>query len=398
LKESTINTLLAAKSIYNEAKPLVYSGNKHSCSAGLILLQDSIELVVLALLVEKGVDEEKNLESKSFDELLGELKKTGVTIPKSGTIKALNKQRVIIKHYGQLAEPASVSNYAEAADVLIESILAEVLGKSLQDILLSDLIPECETKTYLQAAIKLREEGKFLEGLIEIRKAFYVEYEREYAIHKWADVDKNDNSLGLLMFVRGGLKAPYWTRNKQWIEEHVKTPDDYIQIDHEKIRFDALEWGVSTSEVENLRRLTPTVIRFEKNGEWKISYDLEFPPNAANEQNLGYCLDLAINVVLKKKEHEQLRKWICKENSFEPPTIYIDHPVYAKARTDSDVVHVVQRGFLYTIHKKVSGFDDGEVFYYVSGYEEDENEKYGKNHFWGYLQEVEDNELTSGSG
>lgn len=396
MKESTINTLLTAKAIYNEAKPLVYSGNKHSCSAGLILLQDSIELIVLALLVEKGVDEAKNLESKSFDELLGELKKSGVTIPKSGTIKALNKQRVIIKHYGQLAEPASVRSYAEAADILIESILSEVLGKTLQDILLSDLIHECEAKTYLQTASELKEQGKYLEGLIEIRKAFFVEYEREYAIHKWVEVDKNDNSLGLQMFGRGGLKAPYRTRNKQWIEEHVKSPADYIQIDHEKVRFDALEWGVSTSELENLRRLTPTVIRFEKDGDWKIGYDLEFPPNAANEQNLGYCLDLLINIVLKKKEHEQLRKWPGKENSFEPPTIYIGHPVYAKARTDSEVVHEIQKGFLYTINRRVSGFSDGEEFYYISGYEEDENEKYGKNHFWGYLQEVEDNELTSG--
>ena len=144
MKESTINTLLIAKAIYNEAKPLVCSGNKHSCSAGLILLQDSIELFILALLVERGVDEAKNLESKSFDELLGELKNSGVTIPKSGTIKALNKQRVIIKHYGQLAEPASVRTYAEAADILIESALSEVLGKTLEDILLSDLIPDCE--------------------------------------------------------------------------------------------------------------------------------------------------------------------------------------------------------------------------------------------------------------
>ncbi|WP_200922719.1 hypothetical protein, partial [Methyloglobulus morosus] len=210
------------------------------------------------------------------------------------------------------------------------------------------------------------------------------------------DIDSNDISLGL-MLARNGMKAPYWTRNKQWIEEHVKSPDDYIQIDHEKIRFDALEWGVSTSEVENLRRLTPAVIRFEKDGDWKVNYDLEFPPNAANEQNLGYCLDLAINIVLKKKEHEQLRKWPGRENSFEPPSIYIGHQVYAKARTSSEVVHEIQKGFLYTINKKVSGFADGEEFYYMSGYEEDENEKYGKNHFRGYLQEVKDNELTSSS-
>tara|TARA_B110000240_G_C13487769_1_gene448227 strand:- start:1860 stop:2291 length:432 start_codon:yes stop_codon:yes gene_type:complete len=142
-----------------------------------------------------------------------------------------------------------------------------------------------------------------------------------------------------------------------------------------------------------LRRLTPTVIRFEKDGNWKVSYDLEFPPNAANDQNLGYCLDLAINIILKKKEIEQLKKWPGKKNTFDPSTLYISHPVYAKARTNSEVVHNIQKGIHYKIIKRVSGFSDGEKFYYISGYEEDEN--HGKNHFNGYLQEVEDVELTN---
>ncbi len=41
-------------------------------SAGLILLQDALEIVFLAMLVEQDVDEQKALESKSFDELIGE--------------------------------------------------------------------------------------------------------------------------------------------------------------------------------------------------------------------------------------------------------------------------------------------------------------------------------------
>ena len=395
MKSSTINTLLTAKSIYNESKSLVYSNNKHSCSAGLILLQDSLELIVLALLIEKEIDEAKNLESKSFDELIGELKKSGVKIPKSGTIKALNKQRVIIKHYGQLAEPASVHNYADSADILINSTLKEVIGKTLQDILLTDLLPECEAKDYLQNASQFKEEEKYLEGLIEIRKAFYVEYEKDYAINNWSDENQNDNSLALSFFGKGGLKAPYYSKNKQWIEKNVKCPVDYIQIDHEKIRLDAIEWGVSTSEVENLRRLTPSVIRLDKDSNWKIDYDVGFPPNEANEQNLSYCLDLAINILLKKKEHEQLRKWPRQDSSFDAPAIYIGHPVYESARTDSDILHQVEKGFLYTVRKIVTGFVDGEDFYQISGYQEEEGSKFGKNHFWGYLQKVEDQELTS---
>ncbi|MGL6410577.1 hypothetical protein ACSZMR_11165 [Aeromonas veronii] len=111
MKASTLNTLLVSKNIFNKTKTLVNNGDKHSCTAGIILLQDFIELVILAILNELDTHETKNIESKSFDELLGELKKHKIPLIKSGTIKALNKQRVIAKHYGQLTEPASVINY-----------------------------------------------------------------------------------------------------------------------------------------------------------------------------------------------------------------------------------------------------------------------------------------------
>ena len=134
MKYSTLNTLMVAKSIYGETKYLVNSGDKHACTAGIILLQDFVELVVLAALDELDVDQQKALESKSFDELLGELKKRKVPVIKSGTIKALNKQRVISKHYGQLAEPASVVNYFNAAVKFVDALLEDVIGAKLQEV------------------------------------------------------------------------------------------------------------------------------------------------------------------------------------------------------------------------------------------------------------------------
>jgi hypothetical protein len=391
MKPSTIHSLITAKAIYYESKPLIEAGNKYSSSAGLILLQDTIELVLLALLTELDIDEQKNLESKSFDELLGELRKAGIIIPKSGTIKALNKQRVIIKHYGQLAEPATVLNYSQAADMLIESVMKQVIGKTINEIFLTDLLPDCEAKEFLKKAIELKESGKYLEALTETRKAFFVEYEHEYAIHNWADVDENDKqNWGLAFWGKGGLNAPYWTRNKQWIEKYVKCPFDYVQIDYEKMRLHAMEWGVSTSELENLRRLTPGVFRANEDANWQVDFNVEFPPNEANEQNCNYCLDIAINLLRKKKEHEQLRRWPRRDKPFDPPAIYIGHPVFASARSDSEVVHIVAEKFLYTTHRVLTGFKSSEEYFYISGNEPpDESSPYGKNFFSGYLLKVE---------
>ena len=141
---------MVAKSILGETKYLANSGNKHSCTAGIILLQDFIELVVLAALDELDVDEQRSLESKSFDELLGELKKKNIPIIKSGTIKALNKQRVISKHYGQLAEPVSVINYYNVAVKFVDALLEKVVGKKFQEIFLTDLLKEGSVKTRVQ--------------------------------------------------------------------------------------------------------------------------------------------------------------------------------------------------------------------------------------------------------
>ncbi|MDC5056635.1 hypothetical protein OHW35_09330, partial [Acinetobacter baumannii] len=140
MKPSTLNTLMVAKSIYSETKSLVNSGNKHACTAGIILLQDFVELVVLAVLDETDIDEQRSLESKSFDELLGELKKRQIPVIKSGTIKALNKQRVISKHYGQLAEPASVMNYFVVAIQFVDTLLTNVIGAKLNEIFLTDIL------------------------------------------------------------------------------------------------------------------------------------------------------------------------------------------------------------------------------------------------------------------
>ena len=391
MKLSTTNSLITAKSIFNEAKPLIVSGNAHACSAGLILLQDALELVVLALLGERGVDEKKNLESKSFDELIGELKADGINVPKSGSIKALNKQRVITKHYGQLAEPATVLNYYECAKTFIQSTMEQVIGKGLNEVMLTDLLPDCEAKGFLSQAITLRDSGKYLESLIEIRKALFVEYEQEFSINKWSDTDANNNNVfGLLTLMNGGRKAPYNTRNKQWIDENVKKPSDYIQIDHERLRLDAMEWGVSTAQLENLRRLTPEVFRPDNNSAWCIEYELRFPPNEATVSNCNECLDSLIAIILKKKEHERTRRWPGYQQGYQAPPIYIGHPLYESATMESSIVHVVQLGFLYTMHRLVSGFDPSQTYYYVSGNEPpDEENQYGKNYVSGYLLKAE---------
>lgn len=241
MKQSSINTLITAKAIYNEAKPLINSGNKHSCTAGIILLQDSAELIVLAILDQIGADERKSLESKSFDELIGELKIQKVPVAKSGTVKALNKQRVISKHYGQLVEPSSAITYLNAVNIFVDKALNHVYGKSLHEILLIDLVPEGVEKEFLLKALELRESNHLLEALIVVRKAFYTAYESDYSIYGWRDYDQNHIASGILaLLAKGGRKAAYCKRNKEWISSNIEIPTDYIQLESDQFKMDCM--------------------------------------------------------------------------------------------------------------------------------------------------------------
>lgn len=366
MKGSTLNSVLVARALHDEAMRLVDSDDRHLSSAGMILLQDALEIILLAMLIERDVDEQKALESKTFDELIGEVKKAHIPVPKSGTLKALNKQRVITKHYGQLAEPVTVRNYAEAATVAIEAMVEAVTGRKYRDIFLVDLLENGESRDFLVEASNLLDQKKYLDALIAVRKAIFVEIEIEYSVHEWREGYPTGN-LAFLMMGRS-VKAPYWTRDAKWISENVKTPFDYIQIDYDRLRLDAMEWGVGSADLRNLMRLTPEVFRERKDGGWCVQHRLEFEPNEANAANAAYCLDRAISVLWRKQRHITAQRWPKRQEEPDAPTFYVGAAVYAKASKDSDVVHYISEEFDYRFESLVSGFDPAETYYKISGY------------------------------
>lgn len=367
VKPSTLHSLVTARALYDDSLRLISAGDRHMSTAGLIVLQDALEIIFLALLIELDVDEQKVLDSKSFDELIGELGKAGHRVRKSGTLKAMNKQRVICKHYGQLAEPITVQTYADAASIAVDEVVRSVLGKGYQEVFLVDLLLDGEAKDYLVDASRMLDEGLWFDALVAVRKSLFVEVEIDYSIHKWVDAG-DEPDLALWMFTRSGHKAHSWKRNRAWIADNVRTPFDYIQVDHEKLRLDAMEWGVNTAELQNLLRLTPRVFRSDADLPWQLSYELDFPPNEATANNARYCLDRAISVLLRKQQHQTARRWPRKELPFDPPPVYLDAPVYGKARQDSEVVHRISDEFVYTVTARVSGFDPREDYYRISGH------------------------------
>jgi hypothetical protein len=388
MKETTVNSLVVARTLFEQAAALCASDDRHLASAGLVVLQDALELGFYALLIERGVDESKNLETKSFDELVGELKKAGVQVPKSGTLKALNKQRVLTKHYAQLAESATVRGYFDAARDALASVVVAVTGKPLSEIYMADLLEANETQKVLKEAEAFIASKQYLEALTAIRKAIFIEFEADYSVYDWRDYEGQEDPLGLgLLLGRRGWKAPYWTRRKDWIQKNVRDPLDYIQIDHDHWRLDATEWGISTADLQSICNLTPSVFRKDGNSNWSIKYDAALPTKGATPANAKYCLDRAIAVILKKREHGRAAKYSRFDRLVSLPEGYLGANVYESAALDSSVMHVISRDFEYNVAQIVNGFDSSQRFFRIFGASRQKNERgLPTQYVFGYLR------------
>jgi hypothetical protein len=212
-----------------------------------------------------------------------------------------------------------------------------------------------------------------------------VAYESHYAIHGWENFDKHDWRPDLFILspcYLYGRKAPRHTKNKEWIEKHVTCPLDYVQIDPDQIRLDALEWGVSTSELYSLRNLTPDVFRRASDSDWHVKYPVDFPNSRATEENCNYCLDVVINIIRKKEEYDQRSRSSASIPDWSLPNDkYIGDPIYSTACQDSEVVDHISSELKYKINSVISGFNSSEKYFYVSA--TDARVPFDPYAFWG---------------
>lgn len=365
MKESTLRALITARALFEQAEQLCATGERHSATAGIIVLQDSVELVLLAMLVERDVDEQKSLESLTFDQMIGELRSIGVSVKKSGTLKAMNKLRVTAKHYGQIMEPITVQGHFNAARFSLDSILKEVVDKTFREIYLAELIPTGATKEFLESAAQAIDGSQWMDALLDVRRALFLEFERDYCIYPYRDRNAADTGNDFLGMLSGGWKAPYWTKNKEWIAANVKTPFDYVQIDLDRMRLDALEWGVNTQALNNARRLTPEAIRLEYNGDWFIRCDADYPANSATQENAIYCLDLAIDVIRRKRAHQGAVRIPNSGKSYNYPPAYVGQHMYDVPDVSKLVLKTLQADDRYVVKTVLNGFVPQSVFYKI---------------------------------
>ncbi len=375
MKPETVQALVTARILFDKARELCITDDKYSASTGLVILEDAVELILYACVTELAIDEKKNLGYLTFHTLLKEVRNAGNKIIKARDLKSLHMGRNNVKHYGHLAEPTTVRKFFDSAKISMDYLLQQVVGKDLQDIMLHEVVKEGEAKDYIQEACELIEKKDFFWALINIRKAVYVEIEEEYSIEQWATVSNDDDYLKKL-FVAVGRKAPWYTKNKEWIEKNVNDPFDYIQLDHDKVRLDLLEWGVTTEDFWNLWRLTPQVFRFKKSQKWVLKGELKHFKEGASETNVKYCLDKATLLIMKKQKHHDLSRHLTDYEPWHQLTVEIKQkaPLYEKASEISKEVKMLKKGtVLNAIYIVTSGLNEKKKFVYILHEDKDKN-------------------------
>jgi hypothetical protein len=211
----------------------------------------------------------------------------------------LNKVSVVAKHDGVRPDSTELAGYVAVARDFFDKACQEIFGVNYWSISLVHLLDEGEVKTFLSAAERCYEQRDYFSVIAEARKAFFVEFEVKYDIAQFIDKSKHEDH-GILF--GWDSMAPYFAKNREYIEKNVKDPFDYIVLDHSHLDSELMRIGIDNGTFWNIRRLTPAVYRLKDIG-WvfKNDPDLEEPDG----DHAGYVLENMVNIALRTQAYRK---------------------------------------------------------------------------------------------
>ena len=373
MRKSIITKILLSRRLYQISLENLDSDNELSLSIGVILLQDSVEIFLLAIAEHIDADVGNNTNfNKYFDIINKKLHRK--ELPFRFRLNSLNKLRVNAKHYGLSPSKSETTGLIETVKEFFEEVSLQVFKKEFVAISLVDLINEGEAKDYLGSAENDFSNGDYVNVLINCRKAIYVEIESDYDISPYID-ESERKGFGLMLM---GYKAPFYARNKKYIDENVKEPTDFIVYDHDRLDMDLLRSGMSRSDYWNVWRLTPPLYRKDKKSAWIVKEDFRKLDEEGIKDRAEYVLDSTINLILTK--HVDLKR--SKTPDYRKYYVNLKNDsasIYEKADNKSKVIGTVPSGCKKVfVDSKVAALNGDGLFWHVSHFED-------ALHLYGYI-------------
>ncbi|MBI4777047.1 MAG: hypothetical protein HY788_23185 [Deltaproteobacteria bacterium] len=86
--------------------------------------------------------------------------------------------------------------------------------------------------------------------------------------------------------------------HKQYIDENVKDPTDFIVLDHNDIEMELMKSGMDSITFWNVWRLTPEVYQRRPESEWIIKRELRKLDDKGIKERAEYVLDATISLFI----------------------------------------------------------------------------------------------------
>lgn len=336
MQKSIIHKLLLARRLLDLARENLSSANDLSLAIGVNLLQDSVETFLLAIAEHVNAQIQSKTGFEQYIDLI-DAKIAPKSLPFRARLLALNKLRVNSKHFGLAPAQSEVSGLLVTMREFYDEVATAILGVTFASVSLIDLLKDGEAKELVRDADQAFANGDFEACLFNCRKAIFVRIEHDYDVAPFAEVDKN------MWLARLGGKAPYYARNKEYIDKNVRDPTDYIVLDHSELDMDLMRKGIDTVSFWNVWRLTPEVYRSKKDSPWVHKRDFAKLEAEGLRERSEYVLDTTITMLASADQKAAATRWT------EPRKYFVElkregAPIYEKATVNSSVKSHVPPG------------------------------------------------------
>ena len=365
----TIRRISLARHLFELGSTALRSSNDLHLFAGVNLLQDAVEAFLIAVADYVSAPIDQNTKFDKYFELINE-RISPNELPFRAKLVRLNRIRVDSKHYGIQPARDECNRVAISVREFFDEVSSSQLGVPFATVSAIDLLDEGEIKQLLLEAKAAREANDLMGCVISCRKVIYRAVEHKYGIEQFKDGEPK----GLLS---GFTDAPFYARNKEYIDKYVCEPTDFIVLDHSKVDQDLLKQGVDTTAFWNIWRLTPAVYR-TTDKQWVVKHDFDKLNEHLLADKADYVFSSTIDIMLaihttKKAERLQDRGRHTVELARE------NVHIYKKADVNSEVAATIPQGMTRIgTDYYVPGLHDDGPYWRVHHMEEDLM-------LWGYI-------------
>jgi hypothetical protein len=202
-----------------------FSERSDPFSSGLAisLFQDSIEMVVWALIKEKNI---KIDEKFSFISNINKLINEGFIFPHVAKLLEINKARVNFKHYGIIPDSNESNKFQIYAEEFIRFIFSKFFNREYDDVSIVDLVSFLDVKEKLKESehcilINNYEEASKNIGISKSMLFSYLDKHLPHVDRKLEDIDK---------IFRPDQSSPHYFQPFKSLSKHIEIIREYLLV------------------------------------------------------------------------------------------------------------------------------------------------------------------------